>query len=335
MSKKAADMGIDLARPSGQAADAATLIRLASTGGLPPPTDQYFTLPKEDFVLSDNIRTNEGLDDESLDGMRETIEQFGQIQPVLVSGQREDGKWKIEEGQRRYQAIMRSKKVTTIQFKLDDTLVQDQKRRLLIQLIANNQRANMGPLENATAHRVALAEFNNDRQLLCASLGISEPLLVRILGVSKSPPEVIEFVKRHHVGDYDAINNLAKLHATTPEKATEIMEAFDKSPDSFALRQVTKEALDNSRSKVPGAKKAGKDAEPVGLRGRAAKVDRVWVEEKGDQGELTLTLVAKGVKHRFNLTAAAHATLKEHFIPGKPGGGASTEGSNQSSEAES
>lgn len=320
--------GIDLSRPSGQAADEATLIRLSSANGLPEANKNFFTLPKEDFILSDNIRTKEGLDEASIDGLRQTIDAHGQFQPVLVSGRTEDGKWRIEEGQRRYLAIMRSAVVHTIDFKLDPSIAKDQRKRLLIQLVANNQSAKMGPIENAHAHQVALAECNNDRQELCEQLGISNSMLTLILGLAKAPRVVVEFVNRHHIGDTDAIYNLSKLHGTTPEKATEIMEAYDTNPEGFALRQVTKDALSNTRTKVPGAKAKAGDKDEVGVRGRAAKVDKIWVDES-DKGGMTLTLVAKGVRHRFQLTDNAKTTLTSHFIPG-----IKTEGADQTKPEE-
>jgi ParB/RepB/Spo0J family partition protein len=316
MSKQRND-SIDLTRPTGQAADDATLIRLSSTNGLPAPDSNYYTMPKEDFVLHPNYRTkpSDGLDEASLTGLRMTIETSGQIQPVIVDGQDESGKWRIVEGQRRYLAIMGSTKVNTIKMVLDASIKDNERKRHVVQLIANNQRVSVNPIDNAKAHAHALAEYNHDRGALCIALGISESALSKILAVARAPDVVTDFVAKHNVPDQEAIYNLSKLYATTPDKAAEIMEAFDGNPEGFDLRQVTRDAIANTRTKVPGSKQQKKEREEVGQRGRAAKVEKLWLDPKDGGG--TLTLVAKGTRHRFQLTPDAYDSLAAVFDPTK------------------
>jgi ParB/RepB/Spo0J family partition protein len=315
---KTKDEALDLSRPSGKAADEATLIRLASTDGLPAPETNYFKLPKEDFSLHPNYRSKDrdGLDAESLDGLRMTIETAGQLMPVIVDGRDDDGKWRIVDGQRRYYAIMRSTVVTTIKMELQKDIEGSERKRLIVQLLTNNQRRDVNPVDNARAHLHLLAEFGNDRAKLCEALGIAESSLSKIIAVSRAPDVVTEFVKKHAVPDQEAIYNLSKLHGTTPEKAVEIMEAFDANPEAFDLRQVTRDAIANTRTKVPGSKQQKKEKEEVGQRGRAAKVDKLWIEVK-DGGAGALTLVAKGTRHRFQLTPAAYDSLAAYFDPTK------------------
>lgn len=315
---KTKDEPLDLSRPSGKAADDATLIRLASTDGLPAPETNYFKLPKEDFSLHPNYRSKDrdGLDAESIDGLRMTIETAGQLMPVIVDGRDDDGKWRIVDGQRRYLAIMRSTIVTTIKMELQKDIEGSERKRLIVQLLTNNQRRDVNPVDNARAHLHLLAEFGNDRSKLCEALGIAESALSKIIAVSRAPDVVTEFIKKHSVSDYESIYNLSKLQATTPEKAHEIMEAFDANPEAFELRQVTRDAIANTRTKVPGSKQNKKEKEEVGQRGRAAKVDKLWLDAK-EGGAAALTMVAKGTRHRFQLTPAAFESLATFFDPTK------------------
>jgi ParB family chromosome partitioning protein len=99
-----------------------------------------------DLIVRDETQPREDFDQEFINDLAESIKKHGLKNPISVSNQDENGKYKIIAGENRYRACILAGK-TEIECLIRDNLSASQ--RLAEQLIENNIRRNLNDLETA------------------------------------------------------------------------------------------------------------------------------------------------------------------------------------------
>ncbi|MBV9833988.1 MAG: ParB/RepB/Spo0J family partition protein [Alphaproteobacteria bacterium] len=131
--------------------------------------------------------------EEGLAQLTESIAAHGLVQPILVRPQRgPDGavvpqRYEIVAGERRWRAAQRAQlhEVPVVIKTLAD------RDALEIALIENVQRADLSPIEEATAYRRLQSEFGHTQERIGATVGKSRAHVANTLRLLELPPDVV------------------------------------------------------------------------------------------------------------------------------------------------
>lgn len=162
-------------------------------------------------------------DEESIEELANSIKEYGVIQPIIVTKQKDY--YQIVAGERRWRA---SKKAGLAEI---PAIVReyDKQKNSEIALIENIQREDLNPIEKATAIRELLDTYHLTQQQLADRLGISRSGLANTVRVLNLEPRVIELVKE---GKLTEGHCKALLAVSDPEKQYQAAVHMIESGDS-------------------------------------------------------------------------------------------------------
>lgn len=138
-------------------------------------------------VVADPNQPRRHFDEEALAGLAESIKQYGILQPLVVSPEK-DGTYLLIAGERRLRAA------TMAGLKQVPTIVrsgQEQERRELA-LIENVQRVDLSPLEQAASFEYLHTQFNMSYDSLAKRLGKAASTITNIVRLLQLPPEAAD-----------------------------------------------------------------------------------------------------------------------------------------------
>lgn len=135
--------------------------------------------------LSDIIRDEEQprreFSEETINALAVSIKEHGVLQPIVVT--REDGKYKIVAGERRW----RASKVAGLDTIPAIIRTLDSQNRLELSIIENAQREDLSPLELATAYAKLASQFNLGPEDIAAKVGKSETTIQNYIHLLNLP----------------------------------------------------------------------------------------------------------------------------------------------------
>ena len=185
---------------------------------------------------------------ESLQELKESIEQFGIIQPIIV--RKKEDKYEIIAGERRWRAAKAAKleNIPCIIRKTDD------KEAMKLALIENIQRQDLNPIEEAMAYKSLIEEYKLTQEDLAKTIGKSRSYIantVRLLNLDK---EIIENIQE---GKLTAGHGRALL--AIPNKKERLKTANAIINDKINVRDVENIAKKSKGKKSKTKAKATKD----------------------------------------------------------------------------
>lgn len=185
---------------------------------------------------------------ESLQELKESIEQFGIIQPIIV--RKKEDKYEIIAGERRWRAAKAAKleSIPCIIRKTDD------KEAMKLALIENIQRQDLNPIEEAMAYKSLIEEYKLTQEDLAKTIGKSRSYIantVRLLNLDK---EIIENIQE---GKLTAGHGRALL--SIPNKKERLKTANAIINDKINVRDVENIAKKSKGKKSKTKAKATKD----------------------------------------------------------------------------
>jgi ParB family chromosome partitioning protein len=136
------------------------------------------------------------MDAAALQELADSIRQHGLLQPLVVSRIRDDGgsplapRYRLIAGERRWQAA-RMAGLARVPVVIKEATPQD---LLELALVENVQRADLNPLEEATAYRQLVDEFGLTQQQVASRVGKSRVAIANALRLLQLPPDVLEMV---------------------------------------------------------------------------------------------------------------------------------------------
>lgn len=138
---------------------------------------------KLDEIVRDEEQPRQEFGEEAIKALAASIKEHGVLQPIVVT--REDGKYKIVAGERRYRAskLAGLKKIPAIIRTLDS------QNRLELSIIENAQREDLNPLELATAYAKLQSQFNLTVEDIAAKVGKSESSVIGTMRLLNLPDE--------------------------------------------------------------------------------------------------------------------------------------------------
>lgn len=160
------------------AATTADAVRTAHTSRITPNPFQ----PRREFTP------------EQLAELEESIRQNGLLQPLVVrpapAGAPEGAEWELVAGERRWRAVRRLgwAEVPVVVRELDDRAM------LVLAIVENVQRADLSPLEEATAYRRLIDDFAFTQAEVAESVGRERSTVANLLRLLALPASVQRMV---------------------------------------------------------------------------------------------------------------------------------------------
>ena len=130
--------------------------------------------------------------EDALEDLASSIREKGIIQPLILRvNPRDPAGFQIVAGERRWRAAQRAQlhEVPAIVRDLDDTEV------LEIAIIENIQRADLNPVEEATAYRQLMDRFGHTQEKLAEALGKSRSHIANTLRLLNLAPEILAWLR--------------------------------------------------------------------------------------------------------------------------------------------
>lgn len=139
---------------------------------------------KIEEIVRDEEQPRREFDKEAIEALAASIKEHGVLQPIVVT--REDGKYKIVAGERRWRAskIAGLKKIPAIVRTLDS------QNRLELSIIENAQREDLNAIELATAYAKLKTQFNLTPKDIAAKVGKSEASIQSTMRLLNLPDDV-------------------------------------------------------------------------------------------------------------------------------------------------
>jgi ParB family chromosome partitioning protein len=146
-----------------------------------------------DKIKPSSLQPREIFDSESLEELRQSIQEKGIIQPVLVR-QRGDH-YELIAGERRLRAAH------SLNLKEIPAIVKDAQDRdaLEISLIENIQRQNLNSIEEAHAYQYLIDKFQVTQEKISEILGKARVTIANTLRLLKLPQEIQEEIKKGRI----------------------------------------------------------------------------------------------------------------------------------------
>ena len=125
---------------------------------------------------------------ESLEELKESIEQFGIIQPIIV--RKKENNYEIIAGERRWRAAKAAKlkEVPCIIREIDN------KEAMKIALIENIQREDLNPIEEALAYKSLMENYKLTQEELAKTIGKSRSYIGNTVRLLNLEDEIIESI---------------------------------------------------------------------------------------------------------------------------------------------
>ena len=149
---------------------------------------QYIETAK---VIPNPKQPREYFASEALEELALSIKKQGIIQPLVVAP-REDGKYEIIAGERRYRAA----KLNGLQFLPAVVRRVKEHEKLELALIENLQRQDLNPIEEAVGYRRLMDEFNLTQEEVSELVSKSRPVIANMLRLLNLPQEIREAIVR-------------------------------------------------------------------------------------------------------------------------------------------
>ena len=163
---------------------------------------QYVALEK----ITTALQVREHFDEESLQGLAESLKEVGQLQPIRV---RKGGdKLVIVDGERRFRAA-RKAGLAQLAIIIEDKEI-GEGAVIQRQLIANCQRDDLTPMEKARGIGSLMEETGWNASEVASKLGMSNAMVSRLLALLALPQSIQEQIVAGNIGASAAIE-LAKV----------------------------------------------------------------------------------------------------------------------------
>lgn len=279
---------------------------------VPPTSDGLVAVPGATLanIAPGSIRPNpqqprREFRQEELDELIHSVREFGVLQPIVVrplAAAENGASFELIMGERRLRAATAAGLATipaVVRETADDAMLRDA-------LLENLHRANLNPLEEASAYQQLLADFGITQDELATRLGRSRPQVTNTLRLLRLPEKIQAQVA---VGVLSAGHARALLSVDDPAAQASLAEKIVS--QSLTVRQA-EEAAGLVKSAKPGAKRVRKG-------GRSEQLDDI-AERMGDRLNTRVSIALSKTKGTVSIDFATVADLNRILAElGEPG----------------
>lgn len=170
----------------------------------------------------------------NIDSLAKSIDEKGIIQPIIVSVKNTDGFYMIIAGERRYRAALEANLKT-----LPCIIRQESDANILIlQLLENDQRENVSPLEESDALSKLIDQMKLSKAQIAKELG-RDPSWVSIrLGLKKASEGIKSLIQEGIIEDIRTLHELRMFEESDPIKAQALITRMRNNTVTGSYRQV-------------------------------------------------------------------------------------------------
>ncbi|AQS57752.1 ParB/RepB/Spo0J family partition protein [Desulforamulus ferrireducens] len=193
------------------------------------------------------------IDQEKLQELVDSIREYGVVQPVVVRSQ-PGGGYELIAGERRWRACQQ------LGLEYIPAVIREygELQSAAIALIENLQRENLNPLEEATAYRRLMDEFQLTQEEVSQRVGKSRPQITNMVRLLSLPNEIKVKVSN---GEISAGHARALLTLESRQKQIEVCDLIIKK--QLSVRQVEELVQSLIKGKQENNKKKQKPQDPV------------------------------------------------------------------------
>jgi ParB family chromosome partitioning protein len=246
---------------------------------------------------------------EELDELIHSVREFGVLQPIVVrplAAPENGALYELIMGERRLRAATAAGLATipaVVRDTADDAMLRDA-------LLENLHRANLNPMEEASAYQQLLSDFGITQDELATNLGRSRPQVTNTLRLLRLPEKIQAQVA---VGVLSAGHARALLSVAEPEAMAKLAKKIVE--QALTVRQA-EEAAGLVKASKPGAKKVRSGARSDQLNDIA--------ERMGDRLNTRVSISLSKTKGTLSIDFATVGDLNRILAElGEPGFGAS------------
>lgn len=145
---------------------------------LPQETDSALTSLPIEMIEPNPRQPRKNFDSEHLNGLADSIKEFGMIQPIIVTKQNNKEEYLIIAGERRWRAAQIAG-LKEVPVSIKDDLKDE--RLLQVSLIENIQRQDLSPLEEAQCYVYLMDQYDLTQSDIAASIGKSRSYVANIV----------------------------------------------------------------------------------------------------------------------------------------------------------
>lgn len=252
-------------------------------------------------IVSNTRQPRSEFDEEALEELTHSIREFGVFQPIVVrpiaegDPRRGEGDYELIMGERRLRATKASGRTSIpaiIRHTEDDEMLRDA-------LLENLHRADLNPLEEASAYQQLLEDFGCSQQQLSERIGRSRPRISNTIRLLKLPVDVQRKVA---AGILSAGHARAVLSVGEPAAMTQLADKIVN--ENLTVREAELAAATMSiRAERPAAKQNA-----VGSDSLNAHLSSVG-ERLGDRLNTRVRVVLRKTKGQISIDFASVADL--------------------------
>lgn len=212
----------DVRRPAGQSVD----VFFPDNGDHRAQGDGLVEVPgarladiELDRISANPRQPRQAFDEDSLAELVESIREVGVLQPIVVRPLTDNGagpRYELVMGERRWRASKLAGLPSipaVVRDTSDDLLLRDA-------LLENLHRADLNPLEEASAYQQLLDDFGCTQEVLSQRIGRSRPQISNTLRLLRLPPAI----QRHLAAGVISAGHARALLALEPPKATALSQ---------------------------------------------------------------------------------------------------------------
>jgi ParB family chromosome partitioning protein len=211
-----------------------------------------------ELLVPNPLQPRQDFSADALGDLADSIRTKGVIQPLIVRP-REDGRYEIVAGERRWRAAQMAQvhEVPVLVRDLSDEEV------LEFAIIENIQRADLNAVEEALAYRQLMDRFGHTQEKLAESLAKSRSHIANTLRLLHLPEEVLAYVRD---GTLTAGHARALVPASNPGELARMIIA--KGMTVRQAEELARTATNKApKSARPGGRRAEKDPDTLALEG--------------------------------------------------------------------
>jgi ParB family chromosome partitioning protein len=183
----------------------------------------------------------------SVDSLAASIHEKGVIQPIIVRTKNAEGHYVIIAGERRYRAAIAAELMTIpciVRSESDASV-------LILQLLENDQRENVSPLEESEALSRLIDEMNLSKTDIARELGRDVGWISIRLGLKKASEDIKQLVREGIIEDIRTLHELRMFETEQPEKARKLITRIRSNTISGTYRHVISGARSTTKSRDP------------------------------------------------------------------------------------
>lgn len=212
-----------------------------------------------DQIVPDPDQPRRSYDEDSLLDLAQSIQASGVLQPIVVKPDQSASRsgqninmYRLVMGERRWRALQLTDRQTIPAIVRHE----NDSRILAMQIIENNQREDIAPMDEARALQ-RLVEISGNKKSVADIIGRSPSWLSKRLSLLNAPEAVIDLAENYHVQDINTLNSLSHLLKEDAQTAAQLIEAARNGQLPGGLRsrveQARKQAENGNRSNQSAA----------------------------------------------------------------------------------